>query len=437
MENTGQALYRQAKKLIPGGTQLLSKRPEFILPDLWPAYYTKVKGVEVWDLDGKKYVDMFQNGVGTCVLGAADPDVNAAVMHAVDNGSMSTLNSPEEVELAEILCELHPWASMVRYARCGGEVLAIAVRIARAHTKKDKIAFCGYHGWHDWYLAANLADDHTLDGHLLPGLDPTGVPRQLAGTALPFRFNHLEELEAIIEKHGKEIGTIVMEPLRTADPAPGFLEGVRAIATKIGAILIFDEVTSGFRLNAGGAHLLLGVEPDMAVFAKGMSNGYPMAAVIGRGDVMNTAQDSFISSTYWTERIGFAAAVATIKKFREKNVHEHLIRIGTLVQEGWKKTAEETGCPVHVSGIAPLSHFGVECDDPLAAKTLFTQILLEEGFLAGSLFYATYAHTEDHVESYMKAVKKAFAVIAKALKEGNLKAQLQGGVAHAGFYRLA
>jgi len=176
-----QELYRKAKKIIPGGTQLLSKRPEMFLPELWPAYYDKAKGCEVWDLDGKKYIDMSTMGVGSCILGYADDDVNKAVKSAVDRGNMCTLNAPEEVELAELLLKLHPWAEMVRYARTGGESMMIAVRIARAKSGKDTVLFCGYHGWHDWYLSSNLADEKSLDGHLLPGLNPLGVPRALKG----------------------------------------------------------------------------------------------------------------------------------------------------------------------------------------------------------------------------------------------------------------
>ena len=186
-KNSGAELWRKAKKIIPGGNQLLSKRSEQFLPEYWPWYYRKAQGVDVWDLDNNHYIDMSIMGIGACPLGYADPDVNAAVKSRIDNGSMCTFNSPEEIDLAEKLIQLHPWAEMVRYARCGGEAMAIAVRIARAHTKRDVVAFCGYHGWHDWYLAANLADDRNLDGHLLPGLAPAGVPRGLAGTALPFQ----------------------------------------------------------------------------------------------------------------------------------------------------------------------------------------------------------------------------------------------------------
>ena len=218
--NAGISLWEKVKKIIPGGTQLLSKRSEMFLPDGWPSYYSKAKGVEIWDLDGKKYIDMSIMGVGACILGYADNDVNTAVHRAVDAGSISTLNCPEEVDLAELLLKLHPWADMVRYAKTGGEAMAVAVRIGRAHTDKDIVAFCGYHGWHDWYLAANLADNKNLDGQLLPGLEPKGVPRGLKGTALPFNYNNLNELERIVEKN--DVGVIVMEPLRITNPHTDF-----------------------------------------------------------------------------------------------------------------------------------------------------------------------------------------------------------------------
>ena len=357
MELTGQNLYRQARRLIPGGTQLLSKRPEMFLPDEWPSYYSRAAGVEVWDLDGRKYVDMSYMGIGACILGYADPDVSSAVHAAVDSGSMTTLNCPEEVELAELLCELHPWAEKVRYARCGGEAMAIAVRVARAATGRDRVAFCGYHGWHDWYLAANLADDSALDGHLLPGLEPAGVPRGLRGTALPFRYNHAEELEAIVSACGGDLAAVVMEPIRNAEPEPGFLESVRRIASRLGAVLIVDEVSAGWRLLTGGAHLRYELVPDMAVFAKAMSNGYPMAAIIGVAGVMESFQSTFVSSTYWTERIGPAAALATLRKHRRLDVVRHLIATGLEIQGGWRAAAARARLAVTVSGMPPSGPF--------------------------------------------------------------------------------
>lgn len=431
-----QNLYKKAKNLIPGGTQLLSKRPEMFLPELWPAYYDKAKGCEVWDLDGNKYIDMSYMGIGACILGYADNDVNNAVNEVIYKGNMSTLNAPEEVELAELLCELHPWASMVRYARTGGEAMAIAVRIARAKTGKDKVLFCGYHGWSDWYLAANLADDKALDGHLLPGLEPNGVPRTLKETAYPFVYNDTEGFIELIESHKSEIGTVVLETIRNRQPSKEFIESVRSKTFELGIVLIVDEVSSGWRLNIGGAHLVYNFEPDIAVFAKGISNGFPMAAIIGKKEVMDATQTSFISSTYWTERIGPAAAIASIKKMLKEKVPEHLARQGKIVQNAWKNVADKYCLKIHVEGIYPLGHFNFEYEKPLILKTLFTQLMLEKGFLATNAYYASYAHKEHHVKKYINAVDDSFSFIKKAINEGNPGKYLKGPECHAGFKRL-
>lgn len=434
--STGQKLYIRAKQRIPGGTQLLSKRPEMFLPEQWPSYYSKAKGVEVWDLDGNKFIDMSINGVGACILGAADPEVDEAVKGAIEKGSMSTLNCPEEVELADLLCELHPWAEMARYTRSGGESLAVAVRIARASTGRDKVALSGYHGWHDWYLSANLAENKALDGHLLPGLEPQGVPRGLVGTALPFKYNQLDELKTIASRYGKELAAIVIEPIRRNEPLPGYLQGIREIADQTGAVLIVDEVSAGFRLVSGGAHLVYGIEPDIAVFAKAMSNGYPMGAVIGKARVMQAAQTSFISSTYWTDRLGPTAALATIRKHKRERVADHLIRMGKLVQDGWRDAAVNAGLSIDVGGMLPVSHFALQCDHGPAVHTLFTQLMLERGFLANKAFYATYAHQEVHVQQYLEAVAETFTEISRLLKEEKVAQMLKGPTAHAGFQRL-
>ena len=431
-----QTLYEKAKKLIPGGTQLLSKRPEIFLPDLWPAYYEKAKGCRVWDLDGNKYTDMSYMGIGASILGYADKDVDSAVKTAVDKGSMCTLNCPEEVELAELLCKLHPWAEMVRYARTGGEAMAIAVRIARAKTGKDLVLFCGYHGWHDWYLSANLADNKALDGHLLPGLKPKGVPRVLKNSAIPFSYNNIKGFLSLVDKYKNKIGTVIMEPVRNYYPEKGFLETIREITEKLKIVLIFDEITSGWRLNLGGAHLKLGVNPDIAVFGKGISNGYPMAAIIGKSEVMEVAQETFISSTYWTERIGPVAALATIRKLKERDVPSHLINIGKKIQNGWRESAEKNRLKISVSGIYPLGHFSFNYEDPLILKTLFTQLMLERGFLATDSFYASYAHREKNVEKYLEVVDEVFEFIARAIKENKVKKYLKGPICHSGFRRL-
>lgn len=431
-----QDLYKKAKKMIPGGTQLLSKRPEMFLPELWPAYYQKSKGCLIWNLDGKKYIDMSLMGVGACILGYADPDVNKVVKKVVDNGSMSTLNAPEEVELAELLIKLHPWAQMVRYARTGGEAMAIAVRIARARAKKDIVLFCGYHGWHDWYLSANLSDDRSLDGHLLPGLAPLGVPRVLKEQALPFNYNDTEGFLKLSDQYKDKIGVIVLEAIRNVKPKKEFIKAIKSFAVKNKVVFVVDEITSGWRLNVGGAHLLYGIKPDIAVFGKGMSNGFPMAAILGKKDVMGVAQDSFISSTYWTDRIGPAAAVSTIRKMLRINLPKYLVGNGQKIKAGWRKCSEKHGLKIEISGIDPLPHFEFQYKDPLVLKTLFTQYMLEKGFLASTGYYASYAHKNTHINVYLKAIDETFHSISCAIDSGNPKRYLKGPVCHSGFKRL-
>jgi glutamate-1-semialdehyde 2,1-aminomutase len=437
--NSGQELWKKAKKIIPGGTQLLSKRSELFLPDYWPSYYSRAKGVDIWDIDNNKLLDMTFMGVGACPLGYADDDVDAAVKTAIDNGSMCSLNCPEDVELAEKLMNIHPWAEKVRYARGGGDAMAVAVRIARAHTKRDKIAFCGYHGWHDWYLAANLDNDRNLDGHHIPGLNPAGVPRGLIGTSIPFNYNHPEELESIAENNNGELAAIVMEPLRDHAPEPEFIKTIHRVARESGAVYIIDEVSAGFRLITGGAHKVYNLKPDIAVFAKAISNGYPMGAIIGISEVMESAQDSFISSTYWTERLGPVAACATIEKYQRCNVPEHLIRTGNRVQDIWRKAGASAGLDVEAGGIPPLSHVGMKGVTPEMNQTIFTlytQLMLDRGILAGKSFYPSLSHKQKHLDLFEAAVEECFGIISKAVDTKSIDKMIKGPVAQSGFKRL-
>lgn len=435
----GQALYRRAKQLIPGGTQLLSKRPEMFSPNYWPAYFRNARGITVEDLDGNVFRDMGYHGIGACVLGYSHPTVDAAVKAAIDCGVVSTLNAWEEVVLAERLIALHPWADMVRYGKGGGEMMAIAIRIARAATGRDLVAMCGYHGWHDWYLAANLSEDNPdiLKDHLLPGLNPLGVPSTLRGTVVPFGFNKIEEFRALAAREGHRLAAIVMEPVRSDMPVPGFLEEVRAAATQLGGVLIFDEVTAGFRIAAGGSHLALGIEPDIAVFAKALGNGYPIAAAIGRKAVMEVAQDTFISSTSWTERTGFAAALAMLDVFEKERLHEHLNSVGNQVRSVWQAASDKSGLPILIKGLPALSTFSFLSDDSQLLKTCLVQSMLEANFLATTSFYATAAHTEKDVSDYAGALTDAFMRIAKAKDEQSLCEFARGPIAHSGFARLA
>jgi len=447
-----QELYRQAKTLIPGGTQLLSKRPEMFAPEQWPAYYEQAIGCEVVDTDGRRFIDMSHCGILSCILGFADPEVNAAVIRRVHLGSMATQQTADEVELARLLIEIHPWAQQARFTRGGGEAMAVAVRIARAATGRTKVAICGYHGWHDWYLAANLAsatspdsataqppssDVRPLDGHLLPGLLPAGVPRELSGTVATFQYNRLDELDEAMRRCRDDLAAIVMEPTRGSDPDPGFLEGVRERADHHGVPLIFDEITAGWRLCLGGAHRLFDVTPDIAVFAKAMSNGFAMGAVIGRASVMQAAQNAFISSTYWTEGIGPAAGVAAVKKMMRINVPDHLARLGTVVIEGWRRLGAKHGLPLTISGRPSSCSLNFAHPQNAALLTLLTTLMLREGFLASSTCSLTLAHELHHVERYLEALDRVFAKLAAAIAAGDVTTRLAGPVKHAAFTRLS
>lgn len=433
--SSGVRLWEHAKQIIPGGNQLLSKRPDRFLPDQWPTYYKRARGITIWDLDGRQYQDFCIMGVGACILGYADPTVNAAVKRAVNQGSMSTLNAPEEIELAELLCALHPWAGMVRYARTGGESMAIAVRIGRAFSGKDRVAICGYHGWSDWYLATNLARPDGLSGHLLSGLEPRGVPSVLSGTTLPFAYNKLAELEQLVAQY-PDIGVIVVEPLRHQEPENNFLAEVKKIAERVGAVLIFDEITIGWRTIVGGVHLRYGVEPDIAVFGKAMANGFAMGAIIGRTEVMQAAQQTFISSTFWTERIGPVAALATVKKLRRLKAPQHIKKIGILIGDGWRHLAIKHDLKLKVLGPPALVTFEFEYENGKAVQTLFTQEMLSRGYLASASVYVSCAHTVPAVRRYLRAVDEVFGILKKAVAESSVLEQLRGPVAYSGFKRL-
>ena len=431
----GEKLWKRAKRVIPGGNMLLSKRAEMFLPDHWPAYYSSAKGCIVRDLDGREFTDMSLMGVGTNTLGYGYPEIDAAVTATVHAGNMSTLNCPEEVFLAEKLIQLHPWAEMARFARSGGEANAICVRIARAASGREKVVVCGYHGWHDWYLAANLADCGKLDGHLLPGLDPRGVPRNLEGTILTFAYNDYAQLEALTCDH--EVGVIIMEVSRNSGPEGDFLKKVRTLATEKGIVLVFDECTSGFRQTFGGLHKQFGVEPDMAVFGKALGNGYAITAVIGRRDVMEAAQSTFISSTFWTERIGSVAALKTLEVMERLHSWDTITEIGLNVRHGWQDLADTHGLEMSHWGLPALTGFTFRSENALAYKTFLTQEMLKKGYLAANSVYACIEHTPTVLNAYFDALYPIFAIIKRFEDEQeDVMKLLEGPVCHSGFKRL-
>ena len=414
---------------------LLSKRPEMHLPGKWPSYFSKAKGCFIWDLDGKKFIDMSIMGIGTNTLGYGNNEIDLAVKKTISRGNLSTLNCPEEVILAEKLIEINPWASKVRFARTGGEANSISIRIARAYVGKEKIAICGYHGWHDWYLSANHNSPNNLSTHLIDGLNTNGVPKNLKNTVFPFKYNDYKKLCEIVDNN--DIGVIKMEVVRNFKPENNFLSKVRELATKKGIVLIFDECTSGFRETFGGIYQKYNVTPDMVMYGKTLGNGYAITAVLGKEGVMDAAQNTFISSTFWTERIGPTAAIKTLEIMDKIKSWKLITSKGKKVQEGWKKLASKYNINIKINGIPALSSLIFDSHDHLKYKTLISQDMLSKGYLAGTLFYASISHTDDIIYKYLNELESIFFDISECEK-GNKSIDnlLTGPVVHSGFNRL-
>ena len=433
--NTGQELYKKAKTIIPGGTSLLSKRPEQFLPENWPSYYSRSKGCRLWDLDGKEYIDCSMMGIGTNTLGYANDEVDEAVMKVIKDGNLTTLNCPEEVYLAEKLLEMDSWAGGVRYTRGGGEANSVCVRIARTFTGKDKIAICGYHGWHDWYVSVNLGESDALAGHLLPGIPTGGIPKGLRGSTIPFHYNDYEELLDIVNKN-PDLAAIKMEVCRNFGPENDFLTKVRNLATERGIILIFDECTSGFRETFGGLYKKYGVEPDMAIYSKTIGNGYAICAVVGRKDIMNSVQGTWMSSTFWTERIGPTAALATLKVMEREKSWEKITAMGLNNKKRWQELADKYGLEIEQWGLPALAGYNFKSKNHLAYKTFITQEMLKEGYLAGNSMYPSLAHTPEIMDDYFSKLDKVFAQIREFEDGRDVLKALEGPICQSGFKRL-
>lgn len=434
----GPALWARARTVISGGTGLLSKRAEMFDAKSWPSYFSRCAGSEVWDLNDRRYVD-FAGGVGAILLGYADPDVTAAVRRRLSLGTYCSLVNPQEVELAEQLLALHPWAGKVRYARGGGDAMAMAVRIARAATGRSGVAFCGYHGWHDWYLAANLGETDALNGHLLPGLEPRGVPRELKGTSVPFKYNDPASFEAALARLGPNLAAVVMEPMRSQLPQDDFLQKVAARCRAAGGVFVVDEVTSGLRFGFPGAMARLGVEPDVAVYAKAMSNGFPFGAVVGRDAIMQAADGSFISSSYWTDGVGPAAALAVLEKVQRLHVFEEIWAKGSRLQAGLRAlAARHPECRLVVGGMPaiPTMTFNLGADAPLA-QTLYVRKMRERGFLVATYHYVMLAHDESKFQQLLASADAVMDEIAPLLANGGLAAAAGVPGGQRGFTRLA
>ena len=432
--STGQKFWRRAKKSISGGNMFLSKNPDMFLPNFWPSYYQKAKGCSVWDLDNKKLTDFALMGVGTNLLGYARSEIDNEVKKAIDKSNMSSLNCPEDVILAEKLIELHPWADHAKFARTGGEANAMAIRIARTYSKKENIAVCGYHGWHDWYLAANLSKRDDLKSHLLPGLATNGVLKKLKNTVFTFMFNDLKKLESLIKNNN--IGVIIMEVSRNYLPKNDFLKKVRDLANKNKIILIFDECTSGFRETLGGIHLKYQVNPDICMFGKALGNGYAITSIIGKRKIMEKASDSFISSTFWSERIGYVAGGKTLEVMEKTKSWEYVTKLGREIKKSWIEIGKKYELPLEIFGIDALPSFAIKSKNFLKYKTLISQEMLKANFLCSNAVYVCTSHDKKILQKYLNKIDKVFLKIKECEEGRNINDLLDGPVCKSQFKRL-
>ncbi|MEN8193645.1 MAG: aspartate aminotransferase family protein [Bacteroidota bacterium] len=429
-------LYEQAKQLFPYGTQLFSRRPELGAYGQAPIYFEKMKDAHFWDIDGNEFIDTSM-GVGPVILGYAYDKVDNAVKEQINKGVLGSINNALEIEVAQTIVEMVPSAEMVKFCKSGGEADAIAVRIARGYTGKEKILFCGYHGWHDWYLSANLESGSSLDQHLLPGLNPKGVPEALSGTCLPFEYNNLNQLRKLLTDNEGEVACIIMEATRFKQPVEGFLEGIRELANEHNCLLIFDEVITGFRMAKGGAQEYYGVTPDLSTFAKAIANGYPLAAVVGRRDIMKSQDDNFISSTYWSDTSSLAAGLATLNEIKNEAVIETINSIGNMLISHFNKIAQKHGINVDVLGHG--FDFTINFNygkDSAIIMTLFIQEMIARGIYTGGVFYPSYSHTDEDVEKIKTASNEVFEILKQGIEKNNIDNLLKAPERQTGFRRL-
>lgn len=410
-------LWKFAQTIIPGGNGLISKRPERYCKNEWPTFFSKTKGLNVYDLDGKKFIDMAQMGVGAFILGYRNQYVDNAVKKKIDKGIGSTLNSTSEIELAKTILKVDKFADQVKFAKGGGEAMSIAVRLARAYSKNSKIIFSGYHGWHDWYLATNLKNSNNLNKHLLKGLTPLGVPKELMGTALPLEYNNEKELLNLI-KNNKNIAAIVLEGCRFSLPNKNFVTLINKICKKKKICLIIDEITSGWRSTIGGIYKKVGFKPDIIVYGKGIGNGYPISCVVGKKKYMSLSNISFVSSTAWTESVGLVAAKSTIEFFIKNKVNNKILENGKLLILGWKNLAKKYSLKLNTNEYSPLATFNFKYNQRINSKLYyyFSKEMLKYGYLASNSVYVSYCHNKIIIRKYLKYCDIVFNNISKILK---------------------
>ena len=408
-------IWSTALTKIPGGNGLLSKRPDRFTKFFWPTYYSKAKDIYLWDLNNKKYTDMSLMGIGTAILGYSNKKIDNFVFKKMRTGVNTTLNSTEEIDLAKELLKIDKFADLVKFSRSGGEAVSIAVRIARAKNKKSKILFSGYHGWHDWYLSANLKNKKNLNNHLLKDLDPIGVPKELKGTNIPIKFNNVDDLKKKIKI--KNIAAIVLEPGRFNKINKSFVKEINSLCVRNKICLIVDEITCGWRSNLGGLYKKVGLKPDIVVYGKALGNGYAISCVLGKKKYMSSASKSFISSTSWTEKVGFSASLKTISELKKKN-YNHIEKLGKIIKKNWIIYSRKNNIEITVNNYDSIPTFQFNYDKKNEMLyTVFTNFYLKHKILATNSVYLSFSHNKNNIKKYILLLDLAFKEVASYINK--------------------
>jgi len=387
-----QKTWQRANNVIPGGNQFFSKRPRQSENPVCPIYYDSAKKIDITTLEGKVFSDYYLMGVGTNSLGYSDSDVNARVMYAIKKSTTSSLNSILEIELAERLIEISPGMEMVKFAKTGAEANSIAIRIARSFNGKSDVAICGYHGWHDWYLSANLKDGSRLNNHLFAGVQLAGIPDALSNSTHAFEYNDIERFKALLDKD--TISCVIMEVQRNIPPSDNFLQKVRKICTEKNVVLIFDECSSGFRETFGGLYKKYNVIPDMLMFGKAMTNGFPLTAVVGHRDLMRSAEQTFISSTYFSESSAYAAGLATLEKMEHLKSWELTTANGRMFKSFWANVLDNSNLDYEIFGLDAMPKFNIHSIDFGSFISDLSSKMLAANILAYETIYPCIFHNE-------------------------------------------
>jgi glutamate-1-semialdehyde 2,1-aminomutase len=399
-----EALFARAQEIVAGGTTQ-GKAPNTLIPGEYPIYAARGQGATLWDVDGNRFLDWIL-AYGIIVLGYCDADVDAAAIGEIRQGFAFPLTRPVQNELAELLVEVIPGAEMVHFFKTGSDTTTAAVRLARIVTGRDKIVRWGYNGWHDWCC-----------------LREAGIPRKVREDVLTFRYNDLDSLEDVLKQNRDQVACVLMMPLEIEPPQPGFLAGVKDVAHRHGALFILDEMRSGFHLAIGGAQEYYGVTADLATFSKAMSNGYAMSALAGRREIMQALTQSYVSSTFFTNSIAMAAAVATIRKLRREQVIPHLWRIGQGLMAGLDRLVQDLGIEAQAVGLPPMPFLAFTAADPEVRETA-KYAFYRETTRRGLLFHPNHhwfvcaSHTEQDLAHTLEVSEAAFRAVKQALARG-------------------